>query len=164
MINPSENYLCSTHNTTRMKKIIGTTLLALFASFAFAQEASNPNAPQLSFEKEVIDYGTIEKGANGEREFKFTNTGKEPLIITNCKGSCGCTVPSWPREPIAPGESGVIKVKYDTKRVGPINKSVTVNSNAATPVKVLRIRGMVNKPEQTKTTPEQEKKTSMMIK
>jgi hypothetical protein len=116
------------------------------------QKIENPNAPEITFETEVIDYGTIEQGANGVREFKFTNTGKEPLIITNAKGSCGCTVPSWPKEPIKPGESGVIKVKYDTRRVGPINKSVTVYSNAKTPVKVLRIKGTV-KPAPKETIP-----------
>lgn len=144
-----------------MKKIISSMVAVLCFSLAWAQE-ENPNAPQISFEKEVINYGTIEQGDNGKREFKFTNTGKEPLIITNAKGSCGCTVPSWPREPIAPGEAAVIKVKYDTKRIGPINKSVTVNSNAATPVKVLRIKGKVVKKEEAKTTPEREKNTSMI--
>ena len=127
------------------------------------QKADNPNAPTIDFETEVVDYGTVEKGADWTREFRFTNNGKELLIITNAKGSCGCTVPSWPREPIAPGESGVIKVKYDTQRVGNINKSVTVNTNASTPVKVLRIKGKVVKPEQVKTTPEKER-TSLMAK
>lgn len=134
-----------------MKKLIFTATLFIGAYFfASAQEKEennskieNPNAPVIEFETEVIDYGTIEQGADGVREFKFKNTGKSPLIISNAKGSCGCTVPSWPKEPIKPGESGVIKVKYDTRRVGPINKSVTVYSNATTPVKVLRIKGTV---------------------
>lgn len=142
--------------------MITTLAVAFFGFTAFAQEAEkNPNAPQISFESEVVDYGTIEKGADGQREFTFTNTGKEPLIITNACGSCGCTVPSWPKEPIAPGASATIKVKYDTQRVGPINKSVTVNSNASTPVKVLRIKGQVKKPEPVKTTPEKEKSSLM---
>lgn len=149
-----------------MKRMITTLAVAFFGFTAMAQEQQaekNPNAPTIDFETEVVDYGTIEKGADGQREFQFTNNGKEPLIITNARGSCGCTVPSWPREPIAPGESGVIKVKYDTQRVGPINKSVTVNTNSSTPVKVLRIKGKVNKPAQVKTTPEKEK-NSMMAK
>lgn len=144
-----------------MKKLLLALAFIATGTFAFAQE-SNPNAPEIAFEQEVIDYGTIEKGADGKREFKFTNTGKEPLIISNAQGSCGCTVPTWPREPIAPGEDGVIKVKYDTKRVGPFTKSVTINSNAATPTKVIRIKGNVKKPEVVKTTPEKESKTSMM--
>ena len=144
-----------------MKKLLLALAFIATGTFAFAQE-SNPNAPEISFETETIDYGTIEKGANGQREFLFTNTGKEPLIISNAQGSCGCTVPTWPREPIAPGEQGVIKVKYDTKRVGPFTKSVTINSNAATATKVIRIKGNVKKPEEVKTTPEKETKTSMM--
>ncbi|MEQ8324624.1 MAG: DUF1573 domain-containing protein [Vicingaceae bacterium] len=124
---------------------------------AFGQTESiqveNPNAPEISFETEVINYGDIEKGADGVREFKFTNVGKSPLIISNARGSCGCTVPTWPKEPIKPGESSVIKVKYDTNRPGPINKSVTITSNAKTPTKVLRIKGNVQVPQ---TSPEKE--------
>lgn len=144
-----------------MKKLLLALAFIATGTFAFAQE-SNPNAPEISFEQEVIDYGSIEKGADGKREFVFTNTGKEPLIISKATGSCGCTVPTWPREPIAPGEQGVIKVKYDTKRVGPFTKSVTINSNAATATKVIRIKGNVKQPQQVKTTPEKESKTSMM--
>lgn len=147
-----------------MRQMITTLAVVLFGFTAMAQnQPSNPNAAQIKFESEVVDYGEIDKGANGVREFKFTNTGKEPLIISNARGSCGCTVPSWPKEPIPPGESGVIKVKYDTQRVGPINKSVTVTTNAATPTKVLRIKGQVKKPVQVKTTPTKEK-SSMMAK
>lgn len=147
-----------------MKTIISTLALVLTTTFSFAQNANeNPNAPKINFAKEVINYGTIEKGANGVRNFEFTNAGKEPLIITKAKGSCGCTVPSWPKKPIAPGEKAKIKVKYDTKRVGPINKSVTVHSNAATPVKVLRIKGKVERKPQPKTTPKKES-SSMMSK
>jgi hypothetical protein len=145
-----------------MKQVITILAVAIFGFGAMAQEKpQNPNAPTINFETEVVDYGSIEKGANGERECKFFNKGKEPLIITNARGSCGCTVPSWPKEPIAPGASAVIKVKYDTQRVGPINKSVTVNSNASTPVKVLRIKGQVKKPKQVKTTPEKEQSSLM---
>lgn len=145
-----------------MRRLITTLAVAFFGFTAMAQEkAENPNAPTIDFETKVIDYGTIEKGANGQREFLFTNNGKEPLIITNARGSCGCTVPSWPREPIAPGESGVIKVKYDTQRVGPINKSVTVNTNSSTPVTTLRIKGKVMAKKQVKTSPEKE--TTSMI-
>lgn len=135
------------------------TAAVSFMSFSglFAQEntvsPSNQNAPVLSFETEVIDYGTIEQGADGNREFKFTNTGREPLIISNARGSCGCTVPTWPKTPIAPGASDVIKVHYDTKRIGPINKSVTVTSNASQATIVLRIKGTVKAPTPVQTTP-----------
>lgn len=108
----------------------------------------NPNAPELKFDSEVIDYGTIEHNADGNREFKFKNTGKEPLIISNAQGSCGCTVPTWPKEPIMPGQAASIKVKYATDRVGAFEKTITVTSNAKDPSKVIRIKGVV-KPDAT---------------
>ncbi len=150
-----------------MKRLlISLSIAALGVFTAQAQEAkeSNPNAPEITFEQETINYGTIEKGANGERVFVFTNTGKEPLIITNTKGSCGCTVPSKPTDPIAPGEKGEIKVKYDTNRVGPFTKTVTVSSNAKTATKVVKITGVVKAPEPVKTSPEKEEVSSVMMK
>ncbi len=141
-----------------MKKALLSIAFAAATVFSLnaqteAVTVENPNAPEISFETETINYGTIEKGANGVREFVFTNTGKSPLIISNARGSCGCTVPTWPKEPIKPGEKGTIKVKYDTNRSGPINKSVTITSNAKTPTKVLRIKGNVIVPQ---TSPEKE--------
>ncbi|MAR67286.1 MAG: hypothetical protein CL833_08570 [Crocinitomicaceae bacterium] len=123
-----------------MKNTIVTAVLVLVALFTceigFAQE--------LTLDKEVHDYGTIKQGANGECVFVVKNTGSAPLIISNCKGSCGCTVPQCDKAPIAPGGTQEIKVKYDTKRVGPINKSVTITSNATnTPTKMIRIKGNV---------------------
>ena len=135
-----------------MKHFFTAAAAILASSFAFAQEA-NTNAAQISFTQETIDYGNIKKDANGEREFVFKNTGKEPLIITNCVGSCGCTVPVWPKTPIAPGEKASIKVKYDTRRVGRFQKTVTVTSNAGTPTKVLTIKGNVEDAPATATTP-----------
>ena len=143
-----------------MKKVLLTFgLLAFVAIGTNAQSTTsaaaevkiqNPNAPTITFESEVIDYGTIEQGADGVREFKFANNGKEPLIISNARGSCGCTVPTWPKEPIKPGESSIIKVKYDTKRIGLINKSVTIQSNATNhPVKIIRIKGEIKAPDNT---------------
>ena len=100
--------------------------------------------PALSLDKEVHDYGTIQKNADGACQFTVTNTGTEPLIISKCKGSCGCTVPQCDKAPVAPGAMSKITVKYDTKRVGPINKSVTITSNAVNePTKVIRIKGKV---------------------
>ena len=135
-----------------MKHFFTAAAVVLASSFAFAQEA-NTNAAQISFTQETIDYGNIKKDANGEREFTFKNTGKEPFIITNCVGSCGCTVPVWPKTPIAPGEKASIKVKYDTRRVGRFQKTVTVTSNAGTPTKVLTIKGNVEDAPATATTP-----------
>ena len=102
------------------------------------------NGAKIDFSKETHDYGTIKYGADGACTFEFKNTGNAPLIISNAKGSCGCTVPDWPKEPIAPGAKASIKVKYDTKRPGPINKSVTISSNAVDePSKIIRIKGNV---------------------
>jgi len=129
-----------------MKNFILSLAVVAFAfGSAFAQEAQPvEGGPQISVDKDVHDYGTIKQGANGTCEFNITNTGSEPLIISRAKGSCGCTVPDWPKEPILPGESAVMSVRYDTKRVGPINKSVTITSNAANAkTKVVRIKGKV---------------------
>jgi hypothetical protein len=103
---------------------------------------------EITFESEVVDYGTIEKGADGVREFKFTNTGSSPLYITQVRSSCGCTIPKKPTDSIMPGVEEVIEVKYDTNRVGPIRKTITVSSNAVTPVVALQIKGTVEEPEE----------------
>ena len=126
-------------NITTMKKICTLLLLSFFALNVFAQE----NVAKIEFESTVIDYGTIEKGADGVRVFKFTNTVNAPLIVSKVKSSCGCTVPKKPEKPILPGESDKIQVKYDTKRVGFIRKSITVTSNAANPNVILKITGQV---------------------
>lgn len=106
-------------------------------------QANNPNAPIAEFDKLEHDYGTIEQHGDGNCEFRFTNTGKEPLILSNVRSSCGCTVPTWPRQPVLPGQSEVIKVKYDTKRVGVINKSITVYSNGKVSPITLKIKGKI---------------------
>ncbi len=130
-----------------MKKVLFTLTLmiaALSTANTFAQEQAVESGAKIKFEKETHDYGTVKQYGDGSCEFEFKNTGNEPLMISNAKGSCGCTVPEWPREPIAPGKTGVIKVKYDTKRVGPFGKSVTLQSNAVnTPTKTIRIKGKV---------------------
>ena len=116
--------------------------------------ATNTKGAKIEFESKTIDYGTIENGADGNREFKFTNTGDAPLVITNAKGSCGCTVPTWPRTPIAPGESDVIKVRYATNRTGGFSKTVILTTNAVNSATVrLRIKGTVKpKVEEAKET------------
>lgn len=106
-----------------MKKFLSLcAALLLFVGFSTAQE--------IKFDSEKIDYGTIDKGADGVRNFKFTNTGNAPLLITAAKGSCGCTVPQYPKEPIMPGQTANIEVKYDTNRVGAFTKYVTLTTNA----------------------------------
>lgn len=129
-----------------MKKTLNLLVVILFvlstSSYIIAQDA-RPNAPEITFESTIYDYGTISKNANGEGIFYFTNTGKEPLILTDVRSSCGCTVPEWPNAPIMPGQKGSLKVKYDTNRIGQINKSVTVLSNAKNAAVVLRLKGNI---------------------
>lgn len=129
---------------------MAVALTAVFASNnSFAQEVATTDGPKIEFKKDVHDYGDVKYDGNGTCTFEYKNTGNAPLIISNAKGSCGCTVPDWTKEPINPGKTGVITVKYDTKRPGAINKSVTITSNAVNePTKVLRIKGTVGaKPE-----------------
>jgi hypothetical protein len=128
-----------------MKHFLTILCIGLLSFSINAQE----KVAKIEFKTDVIDYGTIEKGANGLRIFEFTNTGDAPLIITKVKSSCGCTVPSWPEEPVMPGENGKIEVKYDTKRVMPIRKTITVTSNASTPTVALKIKGLVVDPNKT---------------
>lgn len=127
------------------RSIILSALLAISAGL-HAQHQSSPAAqgPIITFAQLEHDYGTIAQGANGNCEFVCTNTGDQPLIISQCQSSCGCMVPRCPSEPIAPGKSAMVHVKYDTNRQGPFTKTVTVQSNAANaPVVVLRIKGKV---------------------
>lgn len=136
-----------------MKKLVVLLLSSFLSVSAFAQdsekesaaaEASTNEGPaKIEFKEEVIDYGTIEKGADGIRKFEFTNTGGEPLIISRVYSSCGCTIPKKPEDPILPGQTGEIEVKYDTKRVGPIRKTISVYSNASATPFPLKIKGTI---------------------
>lgn len=119
-----------------MKKIILFVFVAMIGYTVSAQA-------KIKFDKETINYGQIEKGSDGVREFTFTNIGDQALVIGEVKSSCGCTVPEKPDGPIGPGQKGSIKVKYDTNRVGPIRKTITVYSNADEPIKALKIKGEV---------------------
>ena len=141
-----------------MKRILSAfAFAALVSTFATAQTAAPAPAvsvsapekakiggPVMTFEKTEIDYGTIAQGADPLRRFKFKNTGTEPLVIKNARGSCGCTVPSFKKEPIAPGETSEIEVRYDTQRIGDFSKSVTIETNEGDQARVLMIKGKVN--------------------
>ena len=146
-----------------MKRIIVLSIALLAFTFSNAQETTKIKktskktviktttiaTPKVEgagmvFDTETIDYGTIAYNADGKREFVFTNNGNKPLIITSATGSCGCTVPTYPKEPIAPGAKGVIGVKYDTSRGGQaFTKTVTLTTNATVPSKTLTIKGNV---------------------
>ena len=136
-----------------MKKLFILSIFALFASaFVHAQDVTTVqdtnNGPKIQFVSLVHDYGTIEKGADGKCQFTFTNTGNEPLILSNVRASCGCTTPSWTQTPVMPGQQGPIDVKYNTNNVGGFTKSITVTSNAVNNPRVqLKIKGNVKKPE-----------------
>lgn len=136
-----------------MKKVITLMFIGLFALTVSAQD----KVAKIEFASETIDYGTIEKGADGIRVFKFTNTGDAPLIISKVKSSCGCTVPKKPEEPIMPGETGEIEVKYDTNRVMPIRKTITVTSNAKRATVALKIKGNVIDPSKTSVLEKKQK-------
>jgi hypothetical protein len=120
-----------------MKKFV---LILFVGLIGYATQAQ---AAKIVFEETTIDYGEIEKGADGVRTFKFTNTGDAPLVIEDIKSTCGCTIPKKPDGPIMPGASDTIQVKYDTNRVGPIRRSISVYSNADEPIITLNIRGTV---------------------
>ncbi len=122
-----------------MKKTVLMLFVGLLSLGIYAQDTT----AKIEFKSETIDYGEIAKGSDGVRVFEFTNTGTAPLVISNVRSSCGCTIPKKPEEPILPGKTGQIEVKYDTNRVGPIRKAITVTSNADTPTKVLKIKGTV---------------------
>lgn len=122
-----------------MKKLVLFLFVGLLGFSLTAQDA----AAKIEFKTETVDYGEITKGADGIRVFEFTNTGTAPLIVSDVRSSCGCTIPKKPDAPIMPGKTGEIQVKYDTNRVGPIRKAITVISNADTPTMVLKIKGEV---------------------
>ncbi len=127
-----------------MKKLILSLAVFTFISLTLrAQDATAVKNDSIIFDKTIHDYGTIDRGSNGTSVFTFTNKGLKPLVLNNVRASCGCTVPEWPRQPVAPGESGEIKVKYNTNIIGNFNKSVTVNSNADNSVVILHIKGNV---------------------
>ncbi len=122
-----------------MKQLITILFIGLISFSINAQD----KVAKIEFKSETIDYGTIEKGSDGKRVFEFTNTGDAPLIISKVTSSCGCTIPKWSKAPILPGKTGEIQVKYDTNRVNPIRKTITVISNAETPTIALKIKGLV---------------------
>lgn len=157
-----------------MKKLFGLLVMVFLAANTFAQDihfdlykgekaeaqdlktADEKAGAKLAQEGKSTEwsYGTIEKASTGVRFFKFTNTGAAPLVISNAKGSCGCTVPSYPKEAIMPGESQFIKVKYDTKRTGAFTKYVTLTTNAKSNTTTrLKIYGTVEAPASNSAAP-----------
>ncbi len=144
-----------------MKKIL--LALSLTLSVLGIQAQENAAGPVMDFETSVMDYGLIEHNADGNREFVLTNTGNTPLIISNAKGSCGCTVPTWSRDPLAPGETTKIGVKYATNRIGKFTKTITLTTNAAEKTKILTIKGEVKKPVEASAVPSKPKTSPLEV-
>jgi len=140
-----------------MKKVFLLMIAScLFVANSFGQEPStkdNPNAPEITFEETVHDFGKVTFKGVAEYEFTFTNTGKEPLLILDCPSGCGCTVPTCPKDkPIKPGEKGNIKVKYtNTHIVGKFEKSFTVRTNSKNPTVMVTIKGEILQDTETAT-------------
>lgn len=131
-----------------MKRVLNLSLVLVFALSLFNTTSTefdkyDTKIAVLKFKTEVIDYGTIEQHSEGKRTFTFTNTGDAELLITQVKTSCGCTVPSYSKAPIAPGETGELQIKYDTKTLGAFTKTITVISNAEGGNKILKIKGNI---------------------
>ncbi|MFK8009367.1 MAG: DUF1573 domain-containing protein [Saprospiraceae bacterium] len=102
----------------------------------------------IEFEEKEFDFGTIDEGEKVSHTYKFTNTGSEPLIIKDAKGSCGCTVPSWPKDPVLPGATGEMLVEFNSKgKAGSQNKRVTITANTNPGQTFINIKGEVNKAE-----------------
>lgn len=150
-----------------MKNLVFTLFLAAFSiSMAVAQNDLAPvkesidlmnvanDGPIMTFEDMTVDFGAIEQHSDPLRVIEFTNTGVEPLVIKNARGSCGCTVPIWPKEPIMPGETNKIEIRYDTKRLGKINKTVTLTTNeVGTDPHVIKVIGQISKVENDEGVP-----------
>ena len=144
-----------------MKKILLSLVLLTGFTLVNAQNVITADAPKteestnvtIDFVSKVVDYGTIDHNADGARKFVFTNNGTEPLLIKNAKGSCGCTVPTWPREAIAPGATAEIGVKYATNRVGKFTKTITLTTNASKKPVILTVKGEVNPAPKEETAP-----------
>lgn len=129
---------------------IGTTAQQINKNSVIQEEKKLSNAT-IDFVSKVVDYGLIDHNSDGVRNFTFTNNGTEPLTINKAKGSCGCTVPTYPKDPIAPGETAEIGVKYATNRVGKFTKTITLTTNASKKPVILTIKGEVKPAEEEKS-------------
>ena len=135
---------------------VSSLFIALFmligvSSFAQKQTldnlANDGHKPEFKFETVEHNFGSIQQGESVTYEFNFTNTGNEPIIISNAEGSCGCTVPVYPKQPIMKGQSSTIKVTFNsTGKIGIQDKTVTITSNAKNSPKILHLKGTVEQP------------------
>jgi len=127
-----------------MRKLIYVLSALFLMSGIGCSQTGNKKSSEISFKDgQEFDFGKIKFDSQGSNDFVFKNTRKAPLIITNVKTSCGCTVPTYPKEPVGVKAESAIKVKYDTKRVGKFSKTITVFSNAKNSPVTLKIKGEV---------------------
>ena len=128
-----------------MKKIFNLSVAVLMLiTVGCSQNEDGSSSAEMTFKEDItFDFGKIKQHSEGTHEFEFKNSGNDPLVITNVKSSCGCTVPTYPKEPVKKGDKGKISVKYDTNRIGPFNKTITVYSNGKNSPIQLRIKGEV---------------------
>lgn len=149
-----------------MKKLfLLSFIFAAFSMVAVAQTAepktttpteqsdSKTGGPVMTLESNTVDFGTMKQHGEPLRTVSFTNTGTEPLVIKNARGSCGCTVPTWTKEPILPGESSDIEIRYATNRLGKINKTVKITTNEGGDPHVIKVIGNILKPEEDESVP-----------
>ena len=128
-----------------MRRLLFFTTAMILSAVIKAQGVEH-NGAVIAFSSTTFCYDTIPRGSDGEYAFEFTNVGDEPLVITSAFSSCGCTVPSWPQEPILPNQKGVIRVRYNTDKTGGFSKAIVVKSNLTDNAKaILRINGVVRK-------------------
>lgn len=139
---------CGGEQNTERESTIDTDVVTNPATAETAEGAdSDVPVPEFTFETEVHDFGKVVQGEKVAYSFKFKNTGNADLIITSAKGSCGCTVPEWPKDPVAPGAEGMIDVVFNSDgKSGQQNKKVTIVANTVPNTKVLAINGMVEVP------------------
>jgi len=151
-----------------MKKTVFLLALILVASTTLFAQTDKPvltnvaneeaNKASFKFAEETFNFGTIKQGDVINHDFEFTNTGKEPLVISSAAGSCGCTVPTWPKDPIAPGAKAVVKVTFNSAgKQGMQDKTVTLQSNAKQSPMVIHLTGTVDKPAETPKAVETDK-------
>lgn len=145
--NPAEEQTVA--SAQEVQKMDGISNSSLINNPVSADEVIAPeDAAKIEFEEEVFDFGDIAEGEVVEHIFTFKNTGNNPLIISKATGSCGCTVPEWPREPIAPGQTGELKVKFNSKgKNGEQDKKVTIQANTIPNQTFIRIVGSVTTEE-----------------
>lgn len=142
--------LVAAFNFTSCKEDASNKVKAENVEEAAVRDAQAVVYPEITFSETEHDFGTIEQNTNVEHTFTFTNTGKAPLVITNATSSCGCTVPTWTKDPIAPGESGEMLVKFNGTGQNQVTKTVNITANTEAGKEQLKIKAFVT-PKETQS-------------